>query len=407
MQAFDPAAAMASTRHEFGEHGGVNMSIEASTTYTVLAAETMPAIFAGRYGPETGGCYLYGRHFNPTVYALGRQLAAMESTGMAYGASSGLAAIACAVMQWCESGDHLVAGDTLYGGTFALFKEFFPVKVGLRTTFVDVTDLDAVERAITPRTRVLYVESLSNPTLVAADLPKLAAIAHRHAVTFIVDNTFTPMLITPARLGADVVVHSLTKFISGASDIIAGAICGSEEFILRTMDLHTGSLMLLGPTMDPNVAFHLSLRLPHLSIRMKEHGRRALLLARRLRERGVKVTYPGLEEHPQHALFTSMMNEGYGYGGILTIDAGTVDRAQALLERLQNTHNFGFMAVSLGYFETLMSCSGSTTSSELSDEDKARAGISPGLVRMSIGLTGDLEARWRQLDEALRTVGVV
>ena len=407
MQAFDPIAAMARARHEFGEHGGVNMSIEASTTFTVLAAERMPEIFAGRYGPERGGCYLYGRHFNPTVYALGKRLAAMESTEMAYGVASGLAAIAAAVMQCCGAGDHLVAGNTIYGGSFALLNEFLPMKAGVRTTFVDVSNLDEIRRAITPRTRAIYVESLANPTLVVADIPQIAAIAHAHDLAIIVDNTFTPMMITPARLGADVVVHSLTKFVSGASDIIAGAICASQEFVMTTMDLHTGSLMLLGPTMDPNVAFHLNLRLPHLGVRMKEHGRRALFLAEKLREVGVRVVYPGLDSHPQHALFRSLMNEGFGFGGVLTIDAGSLDRADALMQRLQNTHSFGFIAVSLGYFDTLMSCSGSTTSSEMSDEARVRAGISPGLVRLSVGITGAIEDRWRQLEESLRHVGII
>jgi methionine-gamma-lyase len=407
MQSFDPSQALASARHEFGEHGGVNMSIEASTTFTVMDAETMPEIFAGQLGPEQGGCYLYGRHFNPTVFALGKQLAAISATESAYCTSSGMAAIACAVMQECNAGDHIVASDTLYGGTFALFKDYLPAKAGLRTTFVDVTDLEAVERAMEPGTKLLYAETVANPTLEVADIPALADVAHAHDAKLVIDNTFCPMLVTPGKLGADVVTHSLTKFVSGCSDIIAGAVCGTKEFILSAMDLHTGSLMLLGPTMDPRVAFQLSLRLPHLGARMIEHSKRAMTLAKRLREAGVAVVYPGLDEHPQHELFTSLMNKGYGYGGLLTIDAGTEERADDLLERLQNKHRFGFIAVSLGYFETLMSCSASSTSSELSEEDRARAGVSLGLVRLSIGLTGDIEERWRQLDESLRHVGLV
>jgi len=406
-QTFDPVRALASARHEFGEHGGVNLSVERSTTFTVLAADLMPEIFAGRYGPERGGCYLYARHFNPTVYALGRQLAAMEATGMAYGAASGMAAIACALLQLVEPGGGIVSSDTVYGGTHALLKEFLPQRVGARTTFVDIADLAVVEEALTAGADVLYTETVANPTLNVADIGALSRLAHAHDARLVVDNTFTPLVMTPAILGADVVVHSLTKFVSGASDVIAGAVCGSEEFIMSMMDLHTGSLMLLGPTMDPRVAFDLSLRLPHLPARMIEHGARALTLATRLRDAHVSVIYPGLEEHPQHDLFTAQMNEGFGFGGILAIDAGTVDRAHALMERLQNTHSFGYMAVSLGYFETLMSCSGSTTSSELSEEEKARAGVSPGLVRMSIGLTGSLDDRWRQLEESLRHCGMI
>ncbi|HEX5045131.1 MAG TPA: aminotransferase class V-fold PLP-dependent enzyme [Candidatus Polarisedimenticolaceae bacterium] len=408
---FEPIASLARARHEFGEHGGVNMSIEASTTFTVMHAQVMPEIFQGRLGPReqrasSAGCYLYGRHFNPTVYVLGRYLAAMEGTEAGYCTSSGMSAIASSVLQACDPGHEIVAGNTLYGGTFALLKEFLPAKAGIRTTFVDLTDLRAVEEAMTVRTRVLYCETLSNPTLQVADIPRLAEIAHRRGAILVVDNTFSPLIVSPAQQGADVVVHSMTKFISGASDIIAGCVCGSKAFIGSMMNLHTGSLMLLGPTMDPRVAFELSLRLPHLGLRMGEHSRRAQLFAERLQAMGLPVAYPGLPSHSQHALLRSMANDGFGLGGILAVDLGSRDRAFALMEALQNEQKFGFLAVSLGYFDTLMSCSASSTSSELSDEDLRRAGISPGLVRISIGYTGTLEQRWEQFEAGLRKVGI-
>jgi methionine-gamma-lyase len=225
-------------------------------------------------------------------------------------------------------------------------------------------------------------------------------------VRLIVDNTFTPMIVSPFQLGADIVVHSLTKFMNGASDIIGGAVVGSSEFISSMMDLHTGSLMLLGPTMDPRVAFEVSLRLPHLGLRMAEHGRRAMFFAQRLEELGLPVTYPGMPGHPDHAVLRCMMNEGYGMGGLLTLDMGTQQRAEALMEILQNQHRFGYMAVSLGYFDTLMSCSAASTSSEMSPEDQQRAGIQPGLIRMSMGITGSLEQRWEQMRAALHKLGV-
>jgi len=406
MTPFDPLESLADIRHEFGEHGGVNMSIEASTTFTVMKARTMPEMFRGRLGPDTGGCYLYGRHFNPTVYVLGRELAALEGTAAAYATASGMSAISSTILQLCRSGDHVVAGDTLYGGTFALLNEFLPERVGINTTFVDITDHSAVERAFKPETKVLYCESLANPTLEIADIPALAELAHQHGVTLVVDNTFAPLVVSPARLGADVVVHSLTKFINGTSDFIAGAICGSRDFVLELMDLHHGTLMLLGPTMDPQMAFNISLRLPHLYLRMKEHSRRAQVFAERLREMGLKVVYPGLESHPQHALLARIGNPEYGFGGLLGLDCGTTERAFKLMEVLQNRDRFGYMAVSLGYFDTLMSCSSASTSSELSEDDQRRAGISPGYVRFSIGYTGSVEQRWRQFEDALRQVGV-
>ncbi len=407
MTHFDPAVSLANLRHEFGEHGGVNMSIEASTTFTVLQAGTMPEIFRGRRGPESGGCYLYGRHFNPTVYVLGREIAAIEGAEAGYAAASGLGAISAALLQICNHGDHIVAGNTIYGGTFAFLNDYLPAKAGIRTSFVPTEDVDAVARAITPKTRAIYVESVSNPTLRVADIPRLAEVAKSRGVLLVVDNTFTPMILSPIVLGADVVVHSLTKFMNGASDIIAGAIVGTTAFISSLMDLHTGSLMLLGPTMDPRIAFEISLRLPHLGLRMAEHGRRALTFAQRLKERGLSVVYPGLEDHPDYQLLVSMANEGYGLGGILGLDLGTEARAEALMETLQNDERFGYMAVSLGFFDTLMSCSAATTSSELSEEDKQRAGIQPGLVRMSIGITGSLEQRWAQLETGLRRVGII
>jgi len=404
MARFDPIESLADVRHEFGEHGGVNMSIEASTTFTVMSADTMPEIFSGRLGPDAGGCFLYGRHFNPTVYVLGRQLAALEGTESGYCTASGMAAISAVITQLCDSGDHTVASNTLYGGTFAIMHDYLPKKTGINTTFVDIQDLDAVEAAFTDRTRLLYTETIANPTLAVADLPRLKEICTRHDARLVVDNTFSPLVLSPAQLGADIVVHSLTKYIGGASDLIAGAICAPSEFIQQLMDLHTGSLMLLGPTMDPHIAFNVSMRLPHLGLRIAEHSRRALIFAQRLEERGLKVIYPGLASHPDHELLNRLRNEPFGHSGIFALDFETVDNANALMETLQNRDRFGFMAVSLGFFDTLMSCSGISTSSELSEADQRAAGISPGLVRFSIGYTGSLEQRWSQLVDALQTL---
>jgi methionine-gamma-lyase len=403
----NPVETLANTRHEFGEHGGVNMSIEASTTFTAMHPDILAEIFTGELGPDKGGCYLYGRHFNPTVYNLSRQLAALEDTEAAYCTASGMAAIAGTLFGLCNAGDHIVSSNTVYGGTYALLHDFLPAKAGITTSLVDITDLAAIEAAIRPNTRAIYAESIANPTLRVANIPALAGIAHRHGLKLVIDNTFSPLILSPKQLGADIVVHSLTKFIGGASDHIAGAICADKEFILQLMDLHTGALMLLGPTMDPQVAFDLNLRIPHLPLRMAEHGRRAQLFAGRLKELGLAVNYPGLPEHPDHELMGELHCNDYGFGGILTLDMGTEELANRLMDMLQNDYRFGYMAVSLGYFDTLMSCSGRTTSSEMTDEDKATAHISPGLVRLSVGFTGTTEQRWRQLYTALERLGVV
>jgi methionine-gamma-lyase len=401
MQVFEPIESLANLRHEFGEHGGVNLSIEASSTFTVMKAATLPAIFQGQNGPERGGCYLYGRHYNPTVYALGKQLAALEGTEAAYCSASGMSAIATTILQLTNVGDHIVASNTVYGGTFALLKEYLPIKTGLRVTFVDSSDLEDVRAAMTKQTKVIFVETISNPTLNVANIPKLAEIAHSYGAKLVVDNTFSPLVVSPVQLGADVVIHSLTKFINGTSDIIAGAICGSTEFIASLMDLHFGSLMLLGPTMDPKVACEISLRLPHLALRVKEHSHRALVFAQRLEEMGFSVIYPGLTSHPNHNLLKNIRNPEFGFGGIFCLDLGSSQKANEFIEYLQNQKGFGFMAVSLGYFETLMTCPSTTTSSEMSKEDLQKAAISPGLVRISIGYTGSLEQRWKQLESAI------
>jgi methionine-gamma-lyase len=404
---FNPVQSLSKVRHEFGEHGGVNMSIEASTTYTVMAAEIMPEIFQGHMGPDQGGCYLYGRHFNPTVYVLGRYLAAIEGTEAGYATSSGISAISCAIMQLCSPGDEIISSNAIYGGTFALFKEFLPQKTGIKVKFVDIANLDEVRDAITDKTRAIYTESISNPTMVVADIPKLADIAHDVGAKLVVDNTFSPMLFSPAQHGADIVVHSLTKFIGGGSDIIAGAVCASKEFITELMDLHTGAIMLLGPTMDPRVAFDLSLRLPHLGLRMREHSRRAQFFAEKLESLGLDVMYPGLDSHPQHTMLSSLINPEFGFGGLFALDLGTTDRAFEFMNDLQQNEGFGFLAVSLGYFDTLMSCSASSTSSELTEEELKDAGVAPGLVRVSLGYTGTLEDRWAQFERALKRVKMI
>ena len=405
MQTFCPEQALLETRREFGEYGGVTPSISRSSTFTVMDPQIMPEIFEGLRGPDKGGCFLYSRHFNPTVDVLARYLAAMEGTEAAVCTASGMSAIACSLLQVCHSGDHIVASDTIYGGSHALLAELLP-ELNIRTTFVDPTDLRSCEAAITPQTRVIFTETFGNPTLKVADIPKLAGLARARGLMLVVDNTFSPMLVSPAKLGADIVVYSLTKFINGASDMIGGAVCAAKAFIYQLMDLHKGRVMLLGPTMDARVAYDVIQRLPHLAMRMREHSARALAIAGRLDDLGVPVSYPGLSNHPQHQTVNAIVNKGYGYGGLLTIDCRTKSRAGALMSVLQNTEHFGLIAVSLGYYDTLMSCSSSSTSSEIPPEEQHKMGLSPGLLRLSIGYTGPLETRLEQIERAVKAVGL-
>ncbi len=405
MQSFNPEQMMVKDRREFGEHGGVAPSISRSSTFTVMESGTMPEIFQGELSPEQGGCFLYSRHFNPTVDVLSRYLAAMEGTESAVCTASGMSAISCTLLQLCHSGDHIIASDTIYGGSHALFADLLP-EMNIHATFVDITDAGAVEAAFTEKTRVVYTETFGNPTLKVADIPALATLAQRHRASLVVDNTFSPVMISPAKLGADVVVYSMTKFINGASDLIAGAVCASRDFVLKLMDLHTGRVMLLGPTVDPRVAFDIIQRLPHLPIRMREHGRRALVIAEQLDRMGAAVTYPGLASYPQHVLAKQLINAGYGFGGMLTLDCATRDLAEQLMDILQNEENFGYIAVSLGYFDTLMSCSSTSTSSEIPESEQVQMGLSPGLLRLSVGITGSLDERVDQIVRAVNKVGL-
>ncbi len=379
----DPAQGIRDVQH-FGEEGGVVPVIDHAVTSTFLKPDDMERVFRG----ELTGCYLYSRHSNPTVMAFGKKLAAMEGMPAAFGVASGMAAIHSAVMQIMLGGGHMVSSRTIYGGTWALFQNILP-KFSVQTTFVDPQNLQEWEAAIRPDTRLLYVETLSNPLLGAADLKALGVLAKKHGLQFVVDNTFTPVLISPAEFGADVVVYSCTKYISGSSDLIAGAIVGSEEFIAGLMDVNQGLVMLQGPVMDPRVAYELYSRLDHLPLRMRAHSEAAQILAERLTQEGVlNLSYPGLSNHPQHSLLQSMLNKGYGFGGMLTLDLGSLEKALHLARRLQE-EKFGLFAVSLGFTRTLMSCPSASTSSEIPVEEQLQMGLTPGLLRLSIGLVGD------------------
>ena len=226
---FDPESSITQVRREFGEHGGVAPSVERSSTFTVMEPGIMPEIFAGQRGPDREGCYLYSRHFNPTIDVLDRYLAAMEGTEFAVGTASGMSAISCTLLELCRAGDHIVASHTVYGGPHALLEQYLP-RHGIETTFADPRDVDAMAAAITPKTKVIYTETVGNPTLAVANVRALADLANAHDLTLVVDNTFTPMVVSPARHGAHVVIHSMTKYINGASDLVAGAICCSREF---------------------------------------------------------------------------------------------------------------------------------------------------------------------------------
>jgi len=384
----------------FGEFGGVNPSISDSSTYTFLSAKTMFDTFEG----NADGCYLYSRHSSPSNLYLGQALAAMEGTEAANVTATGMGAITPVIMQLCGAGDHVVSSRTIYGGTYAFLKNFAP-RFQVNTTFVNITKLDEVEAAITPKTKIIYCETVSNPLLEVADIPGLSKLAKKHNLQLVVDNTFSPLLVSPATLGADIVIHSLTKFINGSSDTMGGVVCGTQELIDNLRNVNDGASMLLGASMDSLRAASILKNMRTLHIRMKQHSQNALYLAERFEKDGIKTVYPGLKSHPSHELFTSMMHKEYGYGGMLTIDVGSLDKANELMELMQK-ENIGYLAVSLGFYKTLFSAPGSSTSSEIPEDEQAAMGLTDGLIRFSIGLDNDIERTYKEIKKCMKTVGV-
>ena len=391
---FDPASRVQDYL-VFGEFGDVNPSITDSSTYTFLSPERMAELFEH----EIEGCFLYSRHFNPTNKYLANALERMEDGESAQVMASGMGAISTTLMTLCGAGNEIICGRSIYGGTYALLKNLLP-RFGVTTRFVDLCNHDAVRAAMTPCTRVLYCESLSNPLLEVSDLPALAAIAHEHGARLVVDNTFTPMILSPLRHGADIVVHSLTKFVNGTSDCVAGCVVSSHEFIAQLNDINSGPSMLLGPVLDSTRAASILKNLHSLHIRLRQHGTNALYVANRLAALGYTVHYPGLGNHPQHALLGRLMNPGYGWGGMLTLDAGDHAAANRLMTLMQRD-KVGYLAVSLGYFKTLFTTPGHSTSSEIPLEEREAAGLHEGLIRFSIGLDEDIAETMVRIERCL------
>jgi methionine-gamma-lyase len=385
----------------FGEFGGINPSISDASTYTFLSAKTMFDTFEG----NADGCYLYSRHSSPSNLYLGEALAAMEGTETSNVSASGMGAITSVIMQLCSAGDHVVSSRTIYGGTYAFLKNFAP-KLNIQTSFVDITSLKAIEAAITKNSKILYCEVVSNPLLEVANIAALSKIAKKHKLQLVVDNTFSPLSISPKQLGADIVIHSLTKFINGASDAIGGVVCGSQECIDNLRNVNDGAAMLFGATMDSLRAASILKNLRTLHIRIKQHSSNALYLAQKFESLGLKTVYPGLASHPSHQVFKAQMNAEFGFGGMLTVDVGSLKNANTLMELMQN-ENLGYLAVSLGFYKTLFSAPGTSTSSEISEEEQKIMGLTEGLIRFSVGLDNDIERTYKAMFKCMQSVGVV
>jgi len=394
MKKFNPALAIQDI-DSLGEFKGVNPDITDSATFTFSKAQTMTDTFQGK----TEGCYLYSRHWNPSNKSLATMLAAMEDTEAAWVTGSGMGAITATILQLCNSGDHIVSSMTIYGGAFAFLNNYLK-KFNIETTFVNITDIDAVKKAMRPNTKLIYTETLTNPLLQVSNLPELSKIAHQYAAKLVCDNTFTPMIVTPVHHGADIVVYSLTKFVNGKNDCVGGAICADLDFINSLADVNSGTAMLLGPVLAPQLAASIQKNLHTLHIRMLQHSKNALYLSKEFKKMGINCVYPGLPDCKGHETFKSIMNQEYGFGGILTIDLKTAEKANKVMEKMQDS-GVGYLAVSLGYFKTLFSNSGKSTSSEVPEDVQKEMGMSEGLIRFSVGLDMDIEDTFTRIKNVL------
>jgi cystathionine gamma-synthase len=345
-------------------------------------------------GEEPG--YFYGRFGLPNLTSLEQLLAELEGAEAGLVTGSGMAAITLALLSTLNAGDHLVAAEELYGGTTVLLRDVLP-RYSIETTFVDPTDPAAVAAAITPHTRAVLVETLSNPTLRLPDLHALARTAHARGAIFMVDNTLaTPVLCRPLEFGADVVIHSVTKYLAGHDDVIAGVVMGTTDFITRCRALGT----LLGTSLGPFDAWLAERGIKTLALRMHRISSTTQTLAEHLAEQRdvTRVLYPGLRTHPQFALARELLPKGAA--GILSFEiAGGLEGVTRFLSALEGIP----LAASLGGTATMVTHPGKMSHRGVSREERERLGITDGLLRMAVGIEepSDLIAA---LDRALRAV---
>ncbi len=370
--------------------GAVAPPIYQTSTFAFRDADHGARVFSGE---EEG--YIYTRLGNPTIDLLASKIALLESTEAGLVSSSGLAAIFNVVATVAKSGEHIVSDNTIYGGTFALFKNVLP-RFGIETTFIDATNLDELSSAIRENTRLIFIETPANPTLKIIDIARCAEIARSKNIPLCVDNTFaTPYLQRPIELGADIVIHSLTKYFGGHGDIIGGAVAGKKEFIKELWEIGKE----IGGSNSPFNAWLVLRGLKTLAVRMEKHCDSAMEIAECLskHDKIEKVYYPGLPTHPGHDLAKKQMSR---FGGMIGFDVKGGKEAGKIV---MNSVKLCILAVSLGDVDTLIEHPASMTHSTYSDEELLKCGIKPGYVRISVGLesTKDLIA---DLEQALSKI---
>jgi O-acetylhomoserine/O-acetylserine sulfhydrylase-like pyridoxal-dependent enzyme len=342
---------------------------------------------------DTSSGFMYSRISNPTTDVLERAVADLEGAEAAAAFGSGMAAVHASILAFCGPGDHIVAPSAAYGNSLSLLKGMI-ARLGIKTTFVESADPAAWRAAITPKTKIVYAESIANPALTIADVPALATIAREAKATFVIDSTFaSPWLLRPIEHGADVVLHSATKYLNGHGDVIAGVVAGSKESIAKVRRV----LIDAGGMIDPFAAFLVLRGMKTLSLRMERHCASALKVAQALsKNRKVsRVIYPGLETHPQHALAKKLLPRGFG--GMVCLDvAGGREGGLAALHKLE----IFLRAGSLGDAHSLAVQPSTTSHRTLDAAELAAAGISEGFLRLSIGLE-DADDLIADLEQAL------
>ncbi|WP_251359794.1 methionine gamma-lyase [Kangiella sp. TOML190] len=344
---------------------------------------------ANRFAGEEGG-FIYSRLGNPTVMELEQRMAALENTEAAAAFGSGMGAVSATLLANLKKGDHLVASAALYGCSFALINHKF-AELGIEASFVDITNSAEIEAAINENTKLIFFETPINPNLVCADLNEISRIAKQHQLLTVIDNTFmSPVLQQPSDYGMDLIIHSATKYLNGHGDVVAGICCGSAEQIEH---IKMTTLKDMGAVMSPNDAWLISRGLKTLSVRVERHCDNAEKVAGYLDQHAsVKaVYYPGLKHHPANHLVGNQMKRA---GGVIAFEVdGAFEDAVRFMNQLKMCH----IAVSLGDAETLIQHPASMTHSPYTPEERAAAGISESLIRISVGLEhvddiiGDLE----------------
>lgn len=369
-----------------GVGAAVGTEICRSSTFTFSSTAAMKHWAEGK-----SKAYIYTRYGNPTLTVAEEKIAALEGSEAAVVTSSGMAAISSALLGALKHGDEVISTAQLYGGTYRLMRDVFP-DMGITVRQVE-TSLDGIETLVTPRTKVLYVETPTNPTLRLVNLEKAVAFARKHNLVSIIDNTFaTPMLQKPLQIGFDIVVHSATKYLAGHSDIIAGVAAGSQKWMARVRQM----VIYLGGSMDPGAAFLLIRGIKTMGVRVQQQCANAMAVAKFLEQhrRVAHVHYPGLKSHADHALAKKQMK---GFGSMLAFDLkGGLPAARKFCDRIQ----LFLLAASLGGVESLVVLPIYSSHYKMSAGELAAAGVTPGTVRVSVGLE-DAEDLIADLKQAL------